>query len=312
MWSKIKTTAISVKDETARVVNEAKSTPNRILCVGCNTLLLVPDTLFDWKCEDGHDNKHSAEKCITPTCTRVIPKHRTEPAIRCASCHAITPVPFTNAEKQLRETGRSIKQQYVFMKSKPSTFNCSNCDNLLMVPEGPWACQTCTSVNAQELEKCIACQQKKSDQRVMCGVCKRSTTIPSMNIVNSINKGLRDASKETFRIYYDLSKHPYITCPRCNTNVPVDLNKTKTDKQEMPQDQKDQKDQNEGDLSTVSCYSCGITLNYLSHPNIAQAEPLPNQPMPSPTTITNTVPSKTPVTTSDTSSDSTVSGTKTT
>jgi len=242
--------------------------------------------------------------------------------IRCASCQAVTSVPSTNAAKQLRETGRSIKQQYEFLKSKPSTFNCSNCDNLLMVPEGQWACQTCTAVNAQELEKCSACQQKKSDQRVMCGVCQRSTLIPSMNIVNSFNKGLRDASKETHRIYYDLAKLPYVTCPRCNTNVPVDLKKTKTGNQESSQDQKDQK---EGDFCAVSCHSCGMTLNYLpSQPNIAHAEPLQNQTeqqssIHSTTTTLNTTPPKATIAVSTSSNSSstspettTVSGTKTT
>jgi len=277
MWSKIKSAAISVKDETSRALHEAKSTPTKILCVGCDTLLLVPEALFDWKCEGvGHVNPNSYDKCTATGCPKFKPTHRTEPAIRCASCHTITQVPFTNAEKQLRETGRNIKHQYEFMKSKPTTFYCTNCDNLLMVPTGPWICQTCTTVNAQELEKCSSCIQKKADQKVMCGVCKRSTQIPSLNIMNSINKSLRDVTKGTRKIYYDLSKHPYVTCPRCNTNIPVEINKTtiiaENSKNELPQEHKEHKDVKEGELnpeinnfSTVPCGACGLVLTYLAH-----------------------------------------------
>jgi len=154
----------------------------------------------------------------------------------------------------------------------------------------------------------------------MCGVCNRSTLIPSMNIVNSINKGLRDAHKETYRIYYDISKHPYITCPRCNTNVPVDMNKTKTD-------QKDQKEQKEGDsqpgFSALTCYSCGQSFDYSSTPNITNAQPVENLSQEHPLVPSSTIPSdattpitasKTPLLTTNSSASetTTVSGTKTT
>jgi hypothetical protein len=291
MWSKIRSAAISVKDETSRALHEAKSTPTKILCVGCGTLLLVPESLFDWKCEGvGHVNPNSYDKCTATDCPKSKPAHRTEPAIRCASCHTITQVPFTNAEKQLRETGRTIKNQYEFMKSKPTTFYCTNCDNLLMVPTGPWICQTCTNVNAQELEKCSSCIQKKADQKVMCGVCKRSTQIPSLNIVNSINKSLRDVSKGTRKIYYDLSKHPYVTCPRCNTNIAVEINKTTitaSDKNDLSQEHKEHKEIKEGELnpemnnfSTVPCGSCGLVLTYIAMPQTNTNNPTPSDSLP--------------------------------
>jgi len=159
--SSIKATATALADETNRAYNEAKATPSRIQCTNCTTLLLVPESSFDWKCEAGHVNKNQFETCTTQGCVGVKPKNRTEPLIRCATCNAVTPVPFTNAEKQLRETGRNIKTQVEYMKSKPTTFHCTNCDNLLMVPTGPWVCQTCTNVNPQELEKCSSCIQKK-------------------------------------------------------------------------------------------------------------------------------------------------------
>jgi len=173
------------------------------------------------------------------------------------------------------------------MKSKPSTFNCTNCDNLLMVPTGPWVCQTCTNVNPQDLEKCSSCIQKKSDQKVMCGICKRSTQVPSMNLVNSLSKGWRDMSKGTHKIYYDLAKSPYVTCPRCATNIaipatppPTTTTTTPTPTTTTSEVKEDKKDSPEIDAEpgsfpssvptptfrTLTCPSCGMTLNYIPPP----------------------------------------------
>jgi len=165
LGTSIKATATAIADETSRAYNEAKATPNKIQCSNCTTLLMVPESSFDWKCESGHENKNQFDACTTPGCNCIKPKNRTEPLIRCATCGAVTAVPFTNAEKQLRETGRNIKTQVEYMKSKPTTFHCTNCDNLLMVPTGPWVCQTCTNVNPQDVEKCSSCIQKNLIRR---------------------------------------------------------------------------------------------------------------------------------------------------
>jgi len=256
-WSKVrdsvKTTTTSIKDE----INEAKSTPTQIQCTGCNCLLAIPEGFYDWKCQAGHVNQNSSNKCTSPSCQGLKPKNRGELPIKCPTCSALTSVPWTNGEKQIREAGRSIKSQVTYMKSKPTTFNCSNCDNLLLVPTGPWVCQTCNTVNAQELEKCSSCHQKTSEQKVICGICKRSTQVPSMNIVNSLSKGFRDLTKNTTKVYYDLRKSPYVTCPRCNTNMAVD-----------PKASVDVKKQEEGvdgqsNYCSLQCMSCGMVLNYL-------------------------------------------------
>jgi len=271
LWARlrdsVKATTTSIKEE----INEAKATPTQILCMDCNTLLPIPSSTFDWKCETGHVNQDSSSKCSAPSCQGLKPKNRTEPLIRCTKCNTMTPIPFTNAEKQLREAGRNIKTQVEHMKSKPSTFNCTNCDNLLMAPTGSWVCQTCTTVNAEGLEKCSSCLQKYTDQKVICGVCKRSTQVPSMNIVNTLTKGFRDASKGTMKVYYDLTKSPYVTCPRCYKNIAVDLKAHQppsTDTKEKKEVEVTMDEETESCIRSLQCTSCGMTLNYMPPSNI--------------------------------------------
>jgi hypothetical protein len=144
-----------------------------------------------------------------------------------------------------------------------------------MVPTGPWVCQTCTNVNPQDLDKCSSCVQKKADQKVMCGICKRSTQVPSMNIVNSITKGWRDVTKGTHKIYYDLAKSPYVTCPRCATNIAIPTTPpSTTTTTTTTSDVKDKKDSSEDaepgstalTYRTLCCPACGMTLNYIPPP----------------------------------------------
>jgi hypothetical protein len=105
--------------------------------------------------------------------------------------------------------------------------------------------------------------QKSSDQKVICGICKRSTQVPSMNIVNTITKGFRDVSKGTLKVYYDLTKSPYVTCPRCNTNMAVDIKAQNT-----PPEMKENKEV-EGEpgadqiYRSLPCSSCGMILHYV-------------------------------------------------
>jgi len=233
----------------------------------CNTLLLIPSSTFDWKCQAGHVNQDSSSQCSTPSCKGLKPK-QTEPLIRCTKCNTMTPIPFTNAEKQLREAGRNIKTQVAHMKSKPSTFNCTNCDNLLMVPTGSWVCQTCTTVNAEGLEKCSSCLQKYTDQKVICGICKRSTQVPSMNIVNTLTKGFRDATKGTMKVYYDLTNSSYVTCPRCYTNVAVESKAQQPPSTDTKEKKEMEGEEMESYIHSLQCTSCGMTLNYMPPSNI--------------------------------------------
>jgi len=285
LWSKLRNTLTATTTSIKEEIYEAKATPTRIQCVGCNSLLAVPETAFDWKCQAGHENRNSSDKCASPSCSWPKPKTRTEPEVRCATCNTTTPVPFSNAEKQLRENCRNFKSQVIHMKSKPSTFNCTNCDNLLMVPTGPWVCQTCTTVNAEELEKCSSCLQKSSDQKVICGICKRSTQVPSMNIVNSLSKGFRDATKGTMKVYYDFTKAPYVTCPRCNTNMAIDTKAKTVDIKEKKEMESDAEPGTEPTICSLQCTSCGMTLNYvppsLNVPSsTTTSQPVPTLPVP--------------------------------
>jgi len=109
----------------------------------------------------------------------------------------------------------------------------------------------------------------------MCGVCKRSTQVPSMNVVNSISKGWRDLSKGSTKIYYDLAKSAYVTCPRCSTNIAIPKTTTSTTTTTTTTESKEKKETSEdaepGSTSapafrTLSCPSCGMTLNYIPPP----------------------------------------------
>jgi len=165
-------------------------------------------------------------------CHRARPRTRPEPEIECGVCGTLTPVPFTNATKNFRATGQSllsfstvtgakIKDEFHHLKSKPATFNCKTCNNRLQVPEGIWTCQTCTFANQQDEEKCSVCFQKKSEQRLLCGVCRRSTQVPATNIENTLASGWRELTKTTSQIYYNVMKSPYVTCPHCTAHTPI-------------------------------------------------------------------------------------------
>jgi len=106
-----------------------------------------------------------------------------------------------------------------------------------------------------------------------------------MNIVNSLSKGWRDVTKGSQKIYYDLAKSPYVTCPRCSANIAIPTEKsgtttsTTSDVKMPPLDKKESLEDPEPgsqptqSLRTLCCPSCGMTLNYVPPPtNMPQSE----------------------------------------
>jgi hypothetical protein len=80
-------------------------------------------------------------------------------------------------------------------------------------------CQTCTKENPEEAKECSQCNQKKTDQKCICGNCRNSTAIPSTNFMDGLAATARDLSKSSRKIYYDIAGKPYLTCQKCNNHI---------------------------------------------------------------------------------------------
>ena len=77
--------------------------------------------------------------------------------------------------------------------------------------------------------------------QAICGVCHKSTKIPSSNFTNSAKHAGRDASESMKKFFYDMTNKPCardnghcvihslllaalrtdVTCPRCGNHMPV-------------------------------------------------------------------------------------------
>jgi len=210
-------------------VNNLGKPPTEVKCAGCPLVIPVPATAWDWTCDNRHLNNKDAKVCSV--CN--IPKPKSfQPVVICPQCHTQTPIPSNNAVKFFKDAATSTKTAVVGaavatkesiskLGSTPTQFHCEHCDALLAVPSGPWACQTCTFVNAEDQQKCNQCSQSKADQKAICGVCRQSTCIPSSNFTDSVHHTFRSASKSTKKVFYDVSGKPYVVCPRCSGHVPV-------------------------------------------------------------------------------------------
>jgi predicted Zn finger-like uncharacterized protein len=156
----------------------------------------------------------------------------TKPSVICPDCNVSTVIPPTVAQMRLQsaplvtkrffvETTAKIGASVENMAKPPSEFNCQNCHSLLHVPTGAWVCQTCGATNPEDHALCCRCEQRKSEQQVLCGICRRSTTIPQTNFVNSLSTNFRAFTKTSQKIVYDLSKKAYVTCPRCEAHIVI-------------------------------------------------------------------------------------------
>jgi hypothetical protein len=189
----------------------------------------VPQYVFEWQCTYGHFNPPGLEVCAQ--CATAKPTHLTNPTVTCSSCSAVTFVPYTNATKSIRTAIDSTKHavithvdltkhiEYLFyLQSTPDIFHCEYCNSLLAVPTGPWACQNCTTENAEDSVLCSQCSQKKREQKIICGICRQSTFIPSTNFIDGIKSTIRDLFESSRKFLFYLYRRPYITCNRCQLN----------------------------------------------------------------------------------------------
>jgi len=127
-------------------------------------------------------------------------------------------------KKFVEQTAVSAKETYSHLKSKPSQFNCENCNSLLAVPAIPaWKCSIseCGLVNDGSVEMCGKCGQPRvaEEVKVMCGVCNKVTRVPSNNLINKFKAGVKEMDRSATKTYYDLSGTDYVVCPRCATPI---------------------------------------------------------------------------------------------
>jgi len=254
-----KAAAKTASDYTKKTYQDLKAPPTSVQCSGCPEQVPVPDTLFDWQCDKKHSNKRGAEKCVECGQDKYAPPREEPKTVTCQRCNAVTPVPSTAAERHLKQaaydtkagiqkTATMAQESFSKMKSSPEEFHCSVCDNLLFVPKGQWMCQVCAHTNEENDMVCTnaekQCTQKKSNQKVMCGVCAQPVFVPTSNFFNSLGHAERQMSHSVKKAFYQLTEKPNVDCPRCKKAVLI------------PDSDAEVKDSSEPVIITVKCQAC--------------------------------------------------------
>lgn len=207
-----------------------KAVPTEILCKGCQAELKVPPSVFEWTCINNHTVAGSETVCGECGDTKPMGTAATKPSVICPDCNTATVIPTSRAQMKLqnaptatalffKETGKNISTSVENMTRAPEKFNCNHCHSLLHVPTGPWVCQTCGATNPEPDSSCCRCEQSKSDQQVLCGICRRSTTIPQTNFSNSLSTSFRSATKTSQKLFFRATKKPFVTCTRCEGHI---------------------------------------------------------------------------------------------
>lgn len=213
--------------------SELKNPPAQVRCQQCANMIPVPANSWDWRCslqECKSLNPRTNTACSV--CKTPKPATIPNPTVTCSKCNAQTECPSSGAKSLLTEakftvtaTAALAKKEFETLTSKPDTFNCEHCNTLLAVPSAiAWNCAQCKSVNAPDSSSCGGCGQKRADDGrllVMCGACNRPTTVPAIKLLVDIKATVADANRSLFKVYYDVSKTPYVHCPRCNTPCPL-------------------------------------------------------------------------------------------
>jgi hypothetical protein len=199
--------------------------PEHIQCRGCSGVLPVPQTLFDfWVCAESHtvDIKDHPSSC--PDCNKAKPTDYIH-SLRCLGCETITPVRsefitvvsklparVLDASKRITAHARDTTE---FLLARPETFQCENCSARLAGPSGNWVCQVCQTVNERKVEACRQCRHQLCHQRVICGVCGKSTGVPYRNLNNVVTSTTNSMTQTLKGWFYNVTAQPYCECPQC-------------------------------------------------------------------------------------------------
>jgi hypothetical protein len=225
--STAKSAAKSASDYTKKTISDLKAPPASVQCSGCPRQVPVPKELFDWVCTQKHRNDRSEEKCTECGGEKWTPPVEEVKKVTCAECQAVTEVPNTTAARHLKQaaydtktaitkTAVAAQESIVKMKSAPEQFHCSVCDTLLFVPKGAWMCQACAQSNEEDIQACAnpKCSQKKTQQKVLCGVCNQAVLVPTSNFMNSLGHVERQMSTGVKKAFYTIADKPSVLCPR--------------------------------------------------------------------------------------------------
>jgi len=194
-------------------------------CSKCATVMTIPPSI--WATADAGKDSGSP----------------TWPALTCTSCGTVTPVPSTEAHSILKGTFHTVQAGIHSITDAPATFHCGYCNTPLLTPTGPWQCQTCTTMNQQTDVTCSKCSQSLYDNKVLCGQCGKSTSVP--------RTGLHDATRSTIAaiqsgaklVWNSITGTPHAECPRCGTSVALPKNFAAEHRAD-------------GALANVSCTQC--------------------------------------------------------
>jgi DNA-directed RNA polymerase subunit RPC12/RpoP len=171
----------------------------------------------------------------------------------------VSAVPSTAAQRHLKQaaydtktaiqkTATAAQESIVKLKSAPDQFHCSVCDSLLFVPKGAWMCQACATSNQEDNQACSneKCSQKKTQQKVLCGICNQAVLVPTSNFMNSLGHTERQMSSGIKKAYYTIADKAHVICPRCKKQVLI------------PEDKGAAVESKEADagLITVQCAAC--------------------------------------------------------
>jgi hypothetical protein len=238
---KVRDVSLQVLEDTKTSINNGMATlrrpPELVVCLGCRSQLPCPPDLFrSWTCKNGHQvslDEHPSGHCPVEGCGDEKPADYIH-SLRCLGCGHITPVDTKLVQwvkgaggkvaavttSAVKETIRTSK----FMLAQPTTFHCKSCNAELhnpIVALPSWRCQVCNCDNARETEACTRCKYKRSGQRVICGVCNKSTPVPTRNISNLVTRGANDIAKGATKVFYNISQQAWVSCPRCRNPCTV-------------------------------------------------------------------------------------------
>ena len=191
--------------------------PTTMKCSGCAADLAIPPSVWQWTCTAGHTNVYGSSQCTQ--CHEPRGPSVSWPAMLCERCHTVTTVPGSEIESTLKGTFASLRSGLHGFIDPPKLMHCECCNTTLVVPQGPWACQACTQVNADGATKCVRCSQLKGAQRVLCGHCHKATSVPESGLVDVLKSGLASVSRMANKGWMDLIGQANVQCPSCGNPV---------------------------------------------------------------------------------------------
>jgi len=155
----------------------------------------------------------------------------------------VTPAPSNEAASILKGTIYTVQAGIHSITDAPATFHCGYCNTPLLTPTGPWQCQTCTTMNQPTDLSCTKCSQSLFDNKVLCGQCGKSTSVPRTGFHDATRSTIAAIQSGAKLAWNSITGTPHAECPRCGTSVALPKNFAAEHK-------------NDTTMATVSCTQC--------------------------------------------------------